>query len=92
MGNAVCVRLFASLRERAGSDRTILEFDKRPSIQEVLERILVEIPSLEGAVFKNGRFDERYKIMSGKEFVPPAEFGKRLADETLAILPPVSGG
>lgn len=89
---AVCVRLFASLRESAGKGSAILEFDNRPSIQEVLEKVLVEIPSLEGALFKNGRFDERYKIMSGKELVSPGEFAKKLADQTLAILPPVSGG
>lgn len=92
MGNAVCVRLFASLRERAGRDRAILEFDDRPSIQEVLEKVLAEFPSLDGTVFKNGRFDESYRIMSGKELVAPADFGKKLSDATLAILPPVSGG
>ncbi len=89
---AVCVRLFANLRDRAGKDRAILEFDNRPSIQQVLEKVLVEIPSLEGALFENGRFDERYKIMSGNELVSPSEFGKKLANQTLAILPPVSGG
>ncbi|MCQ8892457.1 MAG: MoaD/ThiS family protein [Candidatus Methanosuratincola sp.] len=88
----VCVRLFADLRERAGRDRAILEFSDRPSIKEVLEKVLVEIPSLEGAVFKNGKFDESYKVMSGKELVPPADFGKKLSDGTVAILPPVSGG
>ncbi|MBC7120531.1 MAG: MoaD/ThiS family protein [Candidatus Methanosuratus sp.] len=92
MGTAVCVRLFASLRERAGKDRAVLEFNVRPSIQEVLDKIIVEIPDLEGTAFKHGRFDERYKVLSGGESVSPADFRKRLADETVAILPPVSGG
>ncbi|MEN3035161.1 MAG: MoaD/ThiS family protein [Candidatus Methanosuratincola sp.] len=88
----VCVRLFANLRERAGRDRAILEFSDRPSVKEVLEKVLVEIPSLEGTVFKNGKFDESYKVMSGKEIVSPVDFGKKLSDGTVAILPPVSGG
>ena len=92
MGNAICVRFFAILREIAGKERAIFEFNYRPSIQEVLEKVLAEIPSLDGTFFKDGHLNEGYKIMSGKEFVNPSELGKKLADETLIILPPVSGG
>ncbi|MEJ5292018.1 MAG: MoaD/ThiS family protein [Candidatus Methanosuratincola sp.] len=92
MGNAICVRFFASLREKAGKERATFEFNDRPTIQEVLERVLVEIPSLEGTFFKDGRLDEGYKVMSGKELVPLSEFRKKVADENLTILPPVSGG
>lgn len=85
------VRLFAKLREAAGKDIVCLEFDKAPTVSEMLERLLLEVPALEEILYKDDTYDERYKVLVATEQVFPEDFKGRTGT-SFAILPPVSGG
>jgi molybdopterin converting factor small subunit len=85
------VRLFANLREAAGRDSILLEFNGIPTVCEMLERLLLEAPILKGILYKDGRYDDRYKVLVNSNIVFPEEFGRKIGTR-FAILPPVSGG
>jgi molybdopterin converting factor small subunit len=85
------VRLFANLREAAGRDSVRLEFSGPPTVCDILERLLLEVPVLGRILYKDGRFDDRYKVLVDSNMVFPEDFGGRTGTH-FAILPPVSGG
>lgn len=85
------VRLFANLREAAGRESVSLEFERPPTVEALLGRLLAELPSLGTILIKDGRYDDRYKILIGPDSVFPEDFSKKTATR-FAILPPVSGG
>lgn len=85
------VRLFANLREAAGRDSICLKFSNVPTVCEMLERLLLEVPALRNILYKDRRYDDRYKVLVDSNMVFPEDFGGR-AGTRFAILPPVSGG
>jgi molybdopterin converting factor small subunit len=86
------VRLFANLRETAGTEILFLEFVKPPTISDVIAELVAITPKLRRFLLPKGRFNERYKVLVGAEIVFPENFSKVLNEGRLAILPPVSGG
>lgn len=86
------VRLFANLREKAGTEVIFLEFTKPPTIADVLAEVVTRVPGLRRFLLSKGSFNDRYKILVGTEIVFPENFSKVLKESRLAILPPVSGG
>ncbi len=88
------IRLFANLREKAGTGTLSLEFGEPPTVGQVVERLAEECPPLKGILFAGGEFDDRYKVLVGSRSVYPERFSERLAEgeSRVAILPPVSGG
>ncbi|MBM5804722.1 MAG: MoaD/ThiS family protein [Candidatus Verstraetearchaeota archaeon] len=86
------VRLFANLREAAGTEVLFLEFTKPPTIADVLNEVVASTPALKRFLLTKGRFNERYKVLVGAEIVFPENFSRVLKEGRLAILPPVSGG
>jgi len=90
----VKVKLFANLREAAGSDVLHLDFHKSPTISEALEAAIEKAPTLRRFLSCEGKFNEQYKVLVGYEVVFPEAFSRTLLDEeaAIAILPPVSGG
>jgi molybdopterin converting factor small subunit len=86
------VRLFANLREKAGTEVIFLKFTKPPTIAAVLAEVVTRAPELRRALLNKGRFNNRYKILVGTEIIFPENFSKVLKESRLAILPPVSGG
>lgn len=87
------VKLFANLREAAGSGVLCLDFPEVPTVSEVLEAPLDKAPSLRRLLSCRGRFNEQYKVLVGSERVFPEFFSRTLDDKVaMAILPPVSGG
>lgn len=85
------VRLFANLREAAGRDSIRLEFSSAPTVCKMLERLLLKAPVLRGILYKDGKYDDRYKVLVDSNMVFPEDFGGRTGTR-FAILPPVSGG
>ena len=80
----VAVRLFAILRERAGTERVELELRDGATVEEAL-RALARLPGLEGVL-------ERLPVQLAvnREY---ARADTRLrADDELALIPPLSGG
>jgi molybdopterin converting factor subunit 1 len=77
------VRLFASLRERAGVDSLEIELPEGATAGQLLERLGVLRPELAGGL-------RRVAVAAGQRIVPrdaPLPPG-----EEVALLPPVSGG
>ncbi|MDI9643616.1 MAG: MoaD/ThiS family protein [Candidatus Verstraetearchaeota archaeon] len=91
MGVSVRIRLFANLREKVGKDKVTIEFEKCPTIKEVLEKVRENFPEVGRVIFVEERFDGRYKVLSGNRLVGSECFGEPAGD-SIAILPPVSGG
>jgi len=86
------VRLFANLRETAGTEVLFLEFTKPPTVSDVITELVASVPKLKRFLLTKGRFNERYKVLVGAEIVFPENFSRVLREGRLAILPPVSGG
>jgi len=86
------VRLFANLRETAGTEVLFLEFAKLPTVSDVITELVARVPKLRRFLLTKGRFNERYKVLVGAEIVFPENFSRVLREGRLAILPPVSGG
>lgn len=80
----VTVRLFAALRERAGSDSIEIELGEGATVADALERLAAE-PPLAGLL-------ERLPVAMAvnRDYASP-ETELRAEDE-LALIPPVSGG
>lgn len=85
------VRLFANLREAAGKERVALEFREPPSVAALLERLLAELPELRKILIRDGKYDDRYKVLVGSDIVFPEDYNARSGTK-FSILPPVSGG
>jgi molybdopterin synthase catalytic subunit len=79
----IVIRLFASLRERAGVDRLTLEVRDSTTIEQLLLRLRDVHPELFPAA-------DRAALAVNLEYVPSAHELKH-GDE-LALIPPVSGG
>ncbi|HET9198392.1 MAG TPA: molybdenum cofactor biosynthesis protein MoaE [Solirubrobacterales bacterium] len=80
----VRVRLFATLRERAGADSIEIELDEGASVADALAR-LAAVDGLAGTL---ERLPVRMAV--NREYADP---DTRLnADDELALIPPVSGG
>jgi len=86
------VKLFANLKEAAGTDAIFLEFPSAPSIGDVLMEAVRRAPALKKFLLKGGEFNDRYKILVGQELVFKENFSRALEGTRVAILPPVSGG
>jgi len=86
------VRLFANLREAAEKESLFLEFQKAPTISEVLEGLMGCSPRLKKLLTCDGGFNEHYKVLVGTEIIHPENFSKVLDGLKIAVLPPVSGG
>jgi molybdopterin converting factor subunit 1 len=78
----VTVRLFASLRERAGCSSITRTVAEGTTAGELLSGLYADFPPLEGA--------GRIAIAVNSEYT---DAGHRLADgDEVALIPPVSGG
>ncbi len=78
----VTVRLFASLRERAGRDRLVFEVEPACRLGTLLARLEAELPFLHAA--------GRLAIAVNEEYARPET---ELAEgDEIALIPPVSGG
>ena len=86
------VKLFADLREAAGTDAIFLEFPSTPSIGDVLMEAVRRTPALRKFLIKRGEFNDRYKVLVGQELVFKENFSRAVEGTKVAILPPVSGG
>ncbi len=88
------IRLFANLREKAGTGTLFLEFGEPPTVGQVVGRVAEECPLLKEVLFADGGFDDRYKVLVGSRLVYPERFSERITEgeSRVAILPPVSGG
>jgi len=89
---SVEVRLFANLREAAGSETLLLSFSEMPTVSKVIGEVLARSPKLRRLLTCNGAFNNHYKVLVGSEIVFPENFSMIIAEPRLAILPPVSGG
>ncbi|MDD1776029.1 MAG: MoaD/ThiS family protein [Candidatus Methanomethylicus sp.] len=86
------VRLFANLREAAASEKILLVFESTPTVGDVIERVLAEFPALKRILLRDGRFNDRYKVLMGQDLVFPENFSMPVQANRIAIMPPVSGG
>lgn len=74
----VKVRLFANLREILGKEYLFFEFDENPTLDKIINALVST--ELKKALIKNGKLDERYKIIYDE------------AKKEAYVLPPVCGG
>jgi len=79
----VHVRLFASLREAAGTEHLDVDMPERATVRQVVERLAEQIPALSG----NAR--AIYAAVNSRYVSPDTPLNE--GDE-VAIFPPVSGG
>lgn len=79
----VLVRLFARAKDLAGADRLELEVDADATVGQLRRRLVHAYPQLQGLL-------ERSAIAVNEEFAADDRILR--AGETLALLPPVSGG
>lgn len=82
----VTLRLFAALRDRAGTDRVDLAVEGEPTVAELLAQLPQLAPALAAAAA-----DARLLVAVNQELVQPAAARLRDGDE-VALLPPFSGG
>jgi molybdopterin converting factor subunit 1 len=77
------VRLFASLRERAGADFLEIELPEGATAGRLLERLAALRPELAAGL-------RRVAVAAGRRILPPE--APLPPGEEVALLPPVSGG
>ncbi|HRQ42187.1 MAG TPA: molybdenum cofactor biosynthesis protein MoaE [Chloroflexota bacterium] len=77
------IRLFATLKDRAGRSQILVSLDEPATVQTVLETIVSQYPALATAVASS--------IVSVNKAFAGADTAVRPGDE-VAIFPPVSGG
>ena len=75
------VMLFAGLKEKAGNQVIELETEGSMKVSDLKERIYADYPSLEGEVFQ---------VASNEAFV--MDDHTLTSSDTIALIPPVSGG
>lgn len=75
------ILLFAGLKEKAGSSRVFLQAGESISVKELKENIYEQFPEFEGEVFQVAR---------NEAFV--REDATLEKSDTIALIPPVSGG
>jgi molybdopterin synthase catalytic subunit len=80
----VRVRLFAVLRERAGSDSIEVELPEGGTVSDVLERLADE-PPLDAVL-------ERMPVRMAVNRAYAADDTRLTPDDELALIPPISGG
>jgi molybdopterin synthase catalytic subunit len=79
----IAVRLFANLRERAGTDLLVLHVNDHPTVEAVVAVVGERIPAVRGLL-------GRVAFAVNREYVKPQTI---LHDgDELALIPPVSGG
>ncbi|AUV82984.1 molybdopterin synthase sulfur carrier subunit [Salinigranum rubrum] len=89
-------KLFADLKEYAGSSRVTVEVDEDATVGDALSALVTANPGLDGRVFdENGTVYDHVNVLRNGENVETAGDGLETeleeADE-LALFPPVSGG
>jgi MoaE-MoaD fusion protein len=81
--NRLTIRLFATLRERAGAAELTRDFSDDATVAQIWERLKAEFPALEG-------HRDAVRFAVNQEYVED-EYRPRPGDE-IAFIPPVSGG
>jgi MoaD family protein len=89
-------KLFADLKEYAGSDRVTVDVDEGATVGDALSALVTANPGLDGRVFdESGAVYDHVNVLRNGENVETAGDGLETelgeADE-LALFPPVSGG
>ncbi|MGC8937288.1 MAG: MoaD/ThiS family protein [Candidatus Methanomethylicaceae archaeon] len=88
----VNVRLFANLKEVVGRSTITLKFEGPPTIIEIINNLTSQAPALEKYLIKDGKFNERYRILNDSKEIPKERFMEPISSKEVSILPPVSGG
>ena len=81
--NRLTIRLFATLRERAGTPELTREFSDDATVAQIWARLKAEFPALEG-------HRDAVRFAVNQEYVED-DYRPRPGDE-IAFIPPVSGG
>jgi MoaE-MoaD fusion protein len=81
--NQLKIRLFATLRERAGASELNRDFPREATVEEIWRKLVEEFPALAG-------HRDSVAFAVNHEYVP-GDFRPRNNDE-VAFIPPVSGG
>jgi molybdopterin converting factor subunit 1 len=81
--NRITIKLFATLRERAGASELSREFPEGATVAQMWQRLAEEFPGLKGHRDSVG-------FAVNQEYVQ-ADYRPRPGDE-VAFIPPVSGG
>ncbi len=81
--NRLTIRLFATLRERAGAPELTRDYPDDATVAQIWERLKAEFPALEG-------HRDAVRFAVNQEYVDD-DYRPRPGDE-IAFIPPVSGG
>ena len=81
--NRLTIRLFATLRERAGAPELTREYPDDATVAQIWERLKAEFPALEG-------HRDAVRFAVNQQYVDD-DYRPRPGDE-IAFIPPVSGG
>jgi molybdopterin converting factor subunit 1 len=81
--NRLTIRLFATLRERAGAPELTRDYPDDATVAQIWERLKAEFPALEG-------HRDAVRFAVNQEYVED-DYRPRPGDE-IAFIPPVSGG
>ncbi len=81
--NRLTIRLFATLRERAGAPELTRDFSDDATVAQIWERLKAEFPALQG-------HRDAVRFAVNQEYVDD-DYRPRPGDE-IAFIPPVSGG
>ncbi len=81
--NRLTIRLFATLRERAGAPELTRDFSDGATVAQIWDRLKAEFPALEG-------HRDAVRFAVNQEYVDD-DYRPRPGDE-IAFIPPVSGG
>ena len=81
--NRLTIRLFATLRERAGAPELTRDFSDGATVAQIWDRLKAEFPALEG-------HRDAVRFAVNQEYVDE-DYRPRPGDE-IAFIPPVSGG
>ena len=81
--NRLTIRLFATLRERAGAPELTRDYPDDATVAQIWDRLKAEFPALEG-------HRDAVRFAVNQEYVED-DYRPRPGDE-IAFIPPVSGG
>jgi len=87
-------KLFATLREAAGTDEVTVEVTEEATFADALEALFTASPALEHRVLENGQVGDHIRAVHEGETVDDPEHADRSLSpgDELALFPPLSGG
>ncbi|WGI16799.1 ubiquitin-like small modifier protein 1 [Methanonatronarchaeum sp. AMET-Sl] len=88
------IKLFANYRETAGKDKIEIQINKKTKLRQIMNQIEKQHPEIKQEIYNNQKLKKNVNILINEKTIENQEIlDKEIKNtDTIALLPPVSGG